>query len=103
MPNGVIPNQLPHPPTRAHGGMAARRTTGQSAVASARTGLTGLNGQKKRRRKRGKERRSEAKGRRSRSVVGNARKNLERKSDPGYRLVRFKAYELQMGGGAVDW
>lgn len=103
MPNGVIPNQLPHPLTRAHGGMAARRTTGQSVVASARTGLTGSNGQKKKRRKRGRERRREVKGRRSRIVVENAQKSLVRKSDPGYRLVRFKAYELQMGGGAIDW
>lgn len=81
--------------------MAARGTTGQSGVASAQTGPTGSNGQTKRKRRR--RIRREANGRRNQIEAGSAQRGPVRKSEPGDSVVRFKVYELQMRGRAVDW
>lgn len=104
MPNGVSPNQLPHPPTRARAATAARRTTGQSEAAQ-----TGSNEQTKKRRKRERRRRRgrEVNGRRGQIEAGSqmrsALKSPVRKSEPGDGLVRNETYKLRIGGGAIDW
>lgn len=82
LPNGVSPNQLPHPPTRARAATGARWTTGQSAAASVRTGVTESSVLRKRRRRNGTERRRRRGIKRRRGRGANGRRG---QNGPGSR------------------
>ena len=104
LPNGVSPNQLPHPLTRARGATAARRTTDRNEAASARTALRRSSRARKKRRKNARRREREEKGQRGQIGAGSrkesARRSPVRKSEPDDGLVgiELKRMNFRVGG-----